>query len=868
MVNRFWAKVKGYINIDMIKKDKEIIHYPYVLDHKPGLFLNRLLYRLFLKVRLNEDMKTVLKEMQKKGTVVYAIKYRGLLDYLLYHYTFRRRRLPYPRIAFDLNVSMILPLGRLLDVLISQVSCLFRYGKIPSPYKTGFYSNAIQQGTTALISLVDPRDFTRSFIHSEHDHLHFLLETQKSMDRPIFIVPQLILFKQRSEKDRSSLADILFGYKDNVGLIRKIILFFRHYRTTFIDFGSPIDLHAYMLNQPPSRPLDETATEIKQELIERIDSQKRIILGPIMKSRQQFKETVLKDKEINELIERLASGDANKLRQERKQAGKYFDEIAADYNNTYVYLFRMGLKWLWKRLFEGIETDLAGIAKIRESARKGPLIFIPSHKSHIDYLVLNYMLYENHIHIPRIAAGQNLAFWPIGHIFRKSGAFFIRRTFKGAKLYSEIFARYIKALVEERHPIEFYIEGGRSRNGKMGFPRTGFLSILLEAYNEGYCKDLIFVPASIIYDRIIEGKTYVKEVGGHNKQREDLKQVIGARKFLKTRYGKIYIRFNEPFSLKRYLSERAPGTDNLQHDLAIYITNAINQISLVTPLSLVSTAILANHRRGFLVSELQESVNTLMRFLDRYDIPVSNTLRDPSKAVTETLSLLISWKVADFLEDISGEEETFYFVEDDKMMELEYYKNNIIHFFIQHSFVALSLLTGTEETKGTESVVSDYVFLKELLSMEFFIDEDDVRGKVLSIIEHFVHEGFLARSDNGSGYNITRQGYDKLPMWASLTKTFIESYWISAKIMAQKKDGDRTTEGLLKNINYLSNRYHKMGIIEHAGAISHVTFQNAVVSIQKRITKAPERPETDPGREFDTVSKLSKRLYDFCHYRQ
>jgi glycerol-3-phosphate O-acyltransferase len=852
----------------MINKHKGIIHYPYVLDHKPGLFLNWLLYRLFLKVRLNEDVKTALKEMQKKGTVVYAIKYRGLLDYLLYHYTFRRRRLPYPKIAFDLNVSMILPLGRLFDVLISQVSCLFRYGKIPSPYKTGFYSSAIKQGTSALISLVDPMDFTRSFVHSEHDHLHFLLETQKKMDKPIFIVPQLILFKQTSEKKRSGFAETVFGYKDNVGLIRKITLFFRHYRTTFIDFGSPIDLLAYMDRQTSSRPLDEIATEIKQELIERIDSQKRIILGPIMKSRQQFKEIVLKDKRINDLIEKLASGNAKELREQRKNAGQYFDEISADYNNTYVYLFRMGLKWLWKRLFEGIETDMAGIAKIRESAGKGPLIFIPSHKSHIDYLALNYMLYENHIHIPRIAAGQNLAFWPIGHLFRKSGAFFIRRSFKGAKLYSEIFARYIKALVEEGHPIEFYIEGGRSRNGKMGFPRTGFLSILLEAYYEGYCKDLIFVPASIIYDRIIEGKAYIKEVGGHNKERENLRQFIGARRFLKRRYGKIYIRFNEPFSLREYISEKAPDAKDLQQDLAVYITNAINEITLVTPLSLVSTAILANHRRGFLISELRESINILMKFLYKYDVPLSHTLHDPSKAVRETISLLINWKVADFLEDASGEEETFYFVEDDKKMELEYYKNNIIHFLIHHSFVALSFLTGTEEIKRTESVISDYIFMKELLSMEFFIDENHVRGKVISIIEYFVEEGFLIASDNGSGYKITRQGYDKLPMWASLTKTFIEAYWISAKVMGQKKEGNGTTEGLLKNINYLSKRYHKMGIIEHTGAISRVTFQNAVALIQKNIIKPPEKPETKLGDEFESISKLSKRLYDFCHYRE
>ncbi|MDB9822473.1 1-acyl-sn-glycerol-3-phosphate acyltransferase [Deltaproteobacteria bacterium] len=846
-----------------MKNNRGKIYYPYVLDHKPGFFLGWLLYRLFKKVNLDVSMKEALKQMQREGTVVYAIKYRGLLDYLLYHYAFRKRRLPYPKIAFDMNISLVLPLGKLFQVVLSQVSSFFRYGKIPSPYKTGFYGRAIRRRTPALISLVDPRGFIKSFVFSEKDHLQFLLETQKQMDRPIFIVPQLILFKRTPEKNYSTFIDTLFGYKDHTGLIRKIILFFRHYRTTLIDFGRPLDLKAYLETQPPSRPLDDMATEIRHLLIESIDSQKRIILGPIMKSRQQLKEIVLKDENLNNLIEDIASGDFKKLRQERKNAGKYFDEIAADYNNTYVYFFRLALSWLWKRIFEGIDTDKPGIAKVREFARRGSLVFIPSHKSHIDYLALNYVLYENLMHIPRVAAGQNLAFWPIGYIFRKAGAFFIRRTFKGAKLYSEVFTRYVKALLEEGHPIEFYIEGGRSRNGKMLLPKIGFLSILLQAYHEGYCNDLIFVPASIIYDRIIEKSSYLKEINGASKKKENLKQFMGARRFLKRRYGKIYLRFNEPFSLKEYLLKKNLEVKDVHQDLANHITSAINQVSLVTPLSLVSTAILTKHRKGFLISELQETVDTLMNFLNRYNIPASTTLNDPSRAVLETISLLTSWKVVDFMDDAPGEEETFYFVEDEKKMELEYYKNNIIHFFIHHSIVALSFLTGDEEEMSVESVISNYVFLKFIFSKEFiFNEEDDIPERVTSIIEYFMDSGFLTLSEGGDAYKITRQGFDNLPMWSALAKTFIESYRISAKVMGQNKDKKETLESLLKNITYLAKRYHKMGIIEHIGAISRINFKNAVTLINQEVLKVSENPESNQNPDFEKLTQLTKKLYD------
>jgi glycerol-3-phosphate O-acyltransferase len=216
------------------------------------------------------------------------------------------------------------------------------------------------------------------------------------------------------------------------------------------------------------------------------------------------------------------------------------------------------------------------------------------------------------------------------------------------------------------------------------------------------------------------------------------------------------------------------------------------------------------------------------------------------------------------MEDTSGEEETFYFVEDDKKLELEYYKNNIIHFFIHHSFVATSLLSGSEETKSLDSVISDYAFLKEVLSREFiFVKDNDIEGSISSIIEYFLGEGLLIRSNMDGGYKITRQGFDRLPSWAALAKTFIETYWISAKVIGQKKSGAMTEEMLLKNINYLGKRYYKLGVIEHIGAISRISFQNAVSLINKNMLSSSEIPQEYSG--FN-LSEISKRLYDLSHY--
>ena len=841
--------------------------YPYVLDHKPGFFLGWLLYTLFKRVHFDENMAEELKRMHRQGTVVYAIKYRGHLDYLLYHYRFRRSRLPYPKIAFDMNIAMLLPLSQFLRVLKFHIAYFIKRGALPSPFKTGFFKDAIQKGITSLLCLVDPKGFTRHFIYAEKDNLHFLLETQKGMERPIYIVPQLVLYKKTPEKDYSNLFDIFFGFKEKPGFIRKIGLFFRHNRQAFIDFGRPLNLKAYIEGQSDTRPMEEMAVEIRHMLIDSIDRQKRVILGPVMKSRQQFKEKVLKDAEIIRTIEHAASGNIKQLKQLRKKAGEYFDEIAADYNIAYIQFFFMALTWFWKKIFQGIDIDIAELALLREWARKGPLVYVPSHKSHIDYLVLNYVLFQHHMHIPRVAAGKNMAFWPMGHVFRKSGAFFIRRTFKGPQLYPAVFTRYIKALLEEGHPLEFFIEGGRSRSGKLTLPKIGFLSILLHAYKEGYCDDLVFVPASISYDRILEEKSHLKELWGGEKKKESLVQILKARHFLKTRYGKAYIRFGHPISLKEYLTQEGYVEGKTHRHLAFHIIQSINKVTLVTPLAVIASAILTKHRRGFSLPELTATAELLLGFLERYRIPTATTLKNFEKTRDETLSLLISRKVVNVLQEVD-EEETFYYVDEDKKGELEYYKNSIIHYFISHAFVAVSMLTGTEEVTSREEITADYSLLKKVFKNEFVYDEEkDIQEQLDGITSYFLDSAFITQSNANGGYRLTRLGYDGLPIFAALAKTFLESYWIATRSFIHLKTKHAKSSDLLKNMNNRGVRFHKMGLIDHIEAVSQINFKNAIDFISKNILLSHEKYEEAGPEAWEELSRLSQKLYDLSHFR-
>ena len=841
--------------------------YPFILDHKPGFLLNWFLYTLFKRVHFDENMTESLREMRRQGTVIYAMKYRGHLDYLLYHYRFRRSRLPYPKISFDMNMSMFLPLSHLFNVLKFYTVYFIKHKRFPNPFKSGFFEDSIKQGTSSLFCLVDPKGFARHFIHSEKDSLHFLLETQKDMESAIYIVPQLILYKKTPEKEYSNLLDIFFGFKERPGVIRKIVLFFRHHRRAFIDFGKPLNLKTYLKQQTASRSMEEMATEIRQMLIESIDMQKRVILGPVRKSRQQLKEIVLKEEEIANSIEDMAAGNAKQLKQLRKKAGDYFDEIAADYNIAYVQFFHRFLKWVWKKIFQGIDVNTEELAVVRDWARKkGPVIYIPSHKSHIDYLVINYILFDYHMHIPRVAAGKNLSFWPLGHIFKKSGAFFIRRTFKGAPLYAKVFKRYIKALLKEGDPLEFYIEGGRSRSGKLILPKIGFLSILLQAYQEGYCDDLIFVPASISYDKILEEKSYLKELGGAEKEKESFKQVLKSRSFLKKKYGKIYVRFGRPLSLKEYLSQIGDPGKTVHRLLAFHLIQSINKVTLVTPLALIATAILTKHRRGFHLHELTSTAKMLFDFLKKNRTPTATSLNNFEKTVEETISLLISNKGVSLLKDVDGME-TFYYVDDEKKLELEYYKNNIIHCFISYSFVAVSLLTETEEMKSNESILTDYRFLKELFKNEFVYDSnEDIQEEINKITSYFLDVSFMTHTSMNEGFKLTRLGFDNLPVWAAMAKTFLESYWVVTQSLIQLENKNIKTANLLKSTNNLAQRFHKLGLIDHVEAISQLNFKNAIAFMNNNILESTENLEKEPSKNKAELSRLNQQLYKLSHY--
>ena len=276
----------------------------------------------------------------------------------------------------------------------------------------------------------------------------------------------------------------------------------------------------------------------------------------MLKNARDMRDEILRNEAFKTALERHAQDTGKSVDTVRKEAAGYLKEMAANFSLRYVEGMCVAMAILWNRSFSGLDIDEAGLAHIREAAREAPIVLVPAHRSHIDYLAISWILYNHGLIPPHIAAGINLSFWPMGHIFRRSGAFFLRRSFKGNPLYAMTFQAYMRKLVKEGYWVEFFIEGGRSRTGKSLPPKLGMLSNFVEAVFDGATRDLYFVPVSIGSERVLEEGAYSRELSGAEKKNENLGAMLRASKVLGSKHGLLNAHFHTPISLKQFVADK------------------------------------------------------------------------------------------------------------------------------------------------------------------------------------------------------------------------------------------------------------------------------------------------------------------------
>ena len=416
-----------------------------------------------------------------------------------------------------------------------------------------------------------------------------------------------------------------------------------------------------------------------------------------------------------------------------REARRALREVAASHSPHAMDLAANLIRYMYTQGYgETLRYDRAQLEALAALGQRHPLVFLPTHRSYLDALVLKYALYENGLPPNHTAGGINLNFFPMGGLLRRTGIFFIRRSFKDDEVYKFVLRQYVDYLIEKRFPLEWYIEGTRSRSGKLMPPRFGLLAYVVDAYRRGKSDDVQLVPVSIAYDQLGDVAGLAAEERGARKRPESFGWFLRFVRGLRHRYGSIYIRFGEPLSLARALgppdptAEPAPNEQSLDlQKLAFEVSARINRVTPITATSLVTLALLGGSNRALSVEETITSLRNLLDYVRRRDLPTAGPLDlDDPAGVRRALDALVeNGVVTCFAEG----PEAVYGIGLEKHLIASYYRNSIIHFFVNGAIAELALLRAAEDgvAEPTAEFWDEAFRLRDLLKFEFFFAEKD-----------------------------------------------------------------------------------------------------------------------------------------------
>ncbi len=430
--------------------------------------------------------------------------------------------------------------------------------------------------------------------------------TSALMGDPTFdvqLVPVTVLWG-RSPGSQDSLIKALFADAwASVGPLRQLLIILVHGRQTRVTFAGPISLRRLVGDEPDVSAAARKANRFLRFHFRRL---RESAIGPDLSHRRNLIDAMITSDALQEAI----GDEARRLGQSAEaaegRARKFAWEIASDFSYPVVRAMELVLKGLWNRLYDAVVVHHGN--ELAKAAPGKGLVYLPNHRSHIDYLLLSYFINAQGLAPPHIAAGANLNFPLVGPVLRRGGGFYLRRSFKGEPLYAAVFREYLHTMLAKGFPIAYFIEGGRSRSGRTLSPKGGLLGMTVESFMREHPRPLLLVPVYFSYEKLLEGRTLVAELEGQPKQRESLRELLGVARHLRRDYGSVHVNFGEPLSLDAFLDDEAPGWQALQgeerRDLARRLTQPlgremaqrINAAVVINPINLFAMAIVSSPR--------------------------------------------------------------------------------------------------------------------------------------------------------------------------------------------------------------------------------------------------------------------------------
>lgn len=617
----------------------------------------------------------------------------------------------------------------------------------------------------------------------------------------IQVVPITVLIG-RAPDNEAGFFKILFSENWELGgRIRRLFTTLINGRATLVRFGQPIQLNELITETADASTALARLGRILRVHFKRV---KTAAIGPDRSHRRTLVEKVVKSEAVQLAIDAKAKREGIDHDRAEQAARKYAREIAADYSYQIVRILDLILTWFWNRIYRGI--NVKHFRSFREASPGYEIVYVPCHRSHIDYLLLSYLLYYRGFVPPHIAAGVNLNMPLIGPLLRRGGAFFLRRSFRAQPLYAAVFNQYVSLILSRGVALEYFIEGTRSRTGRLLPPRAGMLSITVRAFLRYRNRPVLFQPVYIGYERLAEGNSYISELSGQQKKTESLADLRNVINILRKNYGEVTVSFAEPLLLDERLQAHAPGWDKhdytmdskpdwlpgLVDDLAERILVNINRAAHVNPVNLLAIALLASRKHALDESDLETLLGLLKGVVERtrYADRITITELEPGQIIEYGLEMGLIERHVHKLGNIIRTDAR-------NAVLLTYFRNNVAHLLSMSAWIACCFLNVQRIRRSRLKALTAavYPFLKRELFLPWSDEElEDVTDRCTDgLIELGLlrqHGDRLQRAPGGSD-----QTYYLRLLANSMVQTF-ERYFITVSVLAKNGSGQLTRQQL------------------------------------------------------------------------
>jgi glycerol-3-phosphate O-acyltransferase len=816
-------------------------------SYRPSPILARVYRRLFEHIEVDDAWLRAVREAKARGTVVYVLRNLSFVDFLALDHLTKRFDLPEIRFANDLGLWVLEPMGNgWLNALRPRTA----------EDDASNLARAISSGASAALFLKRPPNLleTRARGKIEGDALiRALFDIHRRGDARVLLVPQVFVWSRSAGTLGGNLSSALFGSSEWPGQVRSVAQFLGNWRHATLRAGEPVDLRDFLAREAATGDDQVLVRRLTYTLLRRLERERRAILGPAQKPPDRLREEVLRSPKLQKVIADMAGEGPKERAIIAARAQAMLRELEARLDMNAVAAFERVITRSAARMFSAVEVDEAGIDQLRACAKEGNLVLLPSHKSHMDYMVLSWLLYRHKLPLPLVAAGDNLNFFPMGPLFRRAGAFFIRRTFGGDRLYAAVVDAYVRRMLRDGSALEFFLEGGRSRTGKLLPPRLGLLSLVVDAALGVPARTTWFCPVSIGYERFVEEKAFVHELGGGEKEEENVGGLVRSIDVFVGRYGRLSVQFGKPLRLVDILLELDPAAKPQDiaslsppkrraviTRLAYRTMNEINAVTAVTAGSLVASALLAHDRPGLAHADLVKTCDRLTLTLRRRGARFSASLAERdrstdtrSKALRDAIELFV--RAGNVRTHFVGAEPV-YVVPPESRMSLDLAKNAIIHFFAARALIATALLAAPGPPVEVGAARDRVLALSRLFKYEFMFRTDAPFEKIFEEeILGMQRDGEIESSMAGPGGAALLAprddgGRDQIILYARLLENFVEGYRVAARGLAALLRTPLANKDLVKRALVTGKRMVLAGEISRPEAVSRPLIENAYAS--------------------------------------